>query len=46
MNLAKKRRAGEREPVPAIPEGTEALFDLSAYMRAHPVTVLIMEARS
>lgn len=42
--LALKQAAGKRETVPAPPVGTEALFDVAAYMRANPVSVVVLEA--
>lgn len=41
--LALKMAAGKREPIPAIPEGPEALFDLSAYLRGNTVGVSMAE---
>jgi hypothetical protein len=39
--LAREQRLASRRPIAAA----ETLRDLAAYLRANPVTVLIMEAR-
>jgi hypothetical protein len=41
LKWAREQRLASRRPIPAV----YALRDLADYMRAHPVTVLIMEAR-
>jgi hypothetical protein len=41
VKWAREQRLASRRPIPAV----YALRDLADYMRAHPVTVLIMEAR-
>jgi hypothetical protein len=43
--LAARKAKEKREPVTASPVGVPALYDGADFMRAHPVTVLIMEAR-
>ena len=43
--LAARKAKERREAIPALPVGPEALRVAAAYLRANPVTVLIMEAR-
>jgi hypothetical protein len=43
--LDARRGKEKHEPVPAVPVGTEALFDLSAFVRANPIAASILEVR-
>jgi len=43
--IALKKAASKRDPVPATIIGPAALRDLSAYMKANTVSILVVEVR-